>query len=62
MGLGTHQTEDELVASVTNKEPKMVFLMKTKVEIFFLKRIGRKIQCPNLFVVPHVNTGGGLAL
>ena len=40
----------------------MVFLMETKVEKFILERVGRKIQYPNLFVVPHVNTGGGLAL
>ena len=45
-----------------NKDPKMVFLMETKVEKYVLERVGRKIQYPNLFVVPRVNTGGGLAL
>ena len=40
----------------------MVFLMETKVEKYVLERLGRKIQYPNLFVVPRVNIGGGLAL
>jgi len=40
----------------------MVFLMETKVEKYVLERIGKKIQYTNLFVVPHHNTGGGLAL
>lgn len=61
-GLRNPYIEDELVALVTNKDPKMVFLMETKVEKCVLEWIGRKIQCPNLFVVPRVNTGGGLVL
>ena len=61
-GLGNPQTEDELVAMVHNKDPKLVFLMETKVEKVFLERIGRKIQFSNLFVVPCHNIGGGLAL
>ena len=40
----------------------MVFLMETKVEKYVLEKVGRKIKYPNLFVVPHVNTRGGLAL
>ena len=40
----------------------LVFLMETKVEKYVLERIGKKIQYTNLFVVPHRNTGGGLAL
>ena len=40
----------------------MVFLMETKVEKYVLECIGKKIQYTNLFVVPHHNTGGGLAL
>ena len=47
---------------VRNKDPKLVFLMETKVEKVVLDRIGRKIQFSNLFVVPRHNTGGGLAL
>ena len=61
-GLGNPQTEEELAALVSNKDPKMVFLMETKVEKTTMERIGRKMQFANIFVVPHVNTGGGLAL
>ena len=42
-GLGNPQTEDELVALVGNKDPKLVFLMETKVDKFVLERVGRKI-------------------
>ena len=61
-GLGNPQTEDELVAKVSNKDPKMVFLMETKSEKSTIERIGRKTQLTNTFVVPQVNNGGGLAL
>ena len=61
-GLGNPQTEDELVALVTTKDPKIVFLMETKAKKYILERVGRRIQFTNLFVVPRVNTGGGLAL
>ena len=61
-GLGNPQTEDELVALVTAKDPKLVFLMETKTEKYILERVGRRIQFTNLFVVPRVNTGGGLTL
>ena len=61
-GLGNPQIEDELVALVTTKDPKIVFLMETKVENFALDRIGRIIHFANLFFVPRVNLGGGLAL
>ena len=60
--LGNPQTKDELVAMVHNKDPKLVFLMETKVEKVVLERIGRKIQFSNLFVVPRHSIGGGLAL
>ena len=61
-GLGNPQTEDELVALVTTKDPIIVFLMETKVENFVLDRIGRRIHFVNLFLVPRVNSNGGLAL
>ena len=61
-GLGNPQTEDELVALVTTKDPKIVFLMETKVEKFSLEKIGRRIHFANLFFVSRVNSGGGLAL
>ena len=61
-GLGNPQIEDELVALVGNKDPKLFFLMKTKVDKFMLERVGRKIQKCNIFVVPRHNIRGGLAL
>lgn len=61
-GLENPQIEDELVALVHNKDPKLVFLMETKVDKAILERIGKKIQFSNLLVVPLHNTGGGLAL
>ena len=61
-GLGNPQTEDELIALVSNKDPKIVFLMETKLEKILMERIGRKMQSNNIFVVPHVNMAGGLAL
>ena len=60
--LGNPQTKNKPIALVTNKDPKMIFLMETKVEKIVLERIGRKIQSPNLFVVPRVYTGSGLVL
>ena len=61
-GLGNPQTEDEVVALVTTKDPKLVFLMETKVDKPILERVGRRIQFTNLFFVPRINSGGGLAL
>ena len=62
-GLGNLQTKEEFAALVSNKDPKMVFLMETKVgKKNTMERIGRKMQFANIFVVPCVNTGGGLAL
>ena len=61
-GFENLQTEDELAAMVSNKDPKMVLWMETKVEKTTLERIGRKMQFANIFVVPRVNTSGGLAL
>ena len=61
-GLGNPQTEDDLVALVGNKDPKMIFLMETKCEKSTIERIGIKTQFSNNFVVLRVNNGGGLAL
>ena len=47
---------------MTTKDPKIVFLMETKVEKFVLDRIGRRIHFANLFFFPRVNSGGGLVL
>ena len=61
-GLRNLQTEDEIATLVSNKNPKMVFLMETKLEKNNMERIGRKTKFANIFVIPHVNTSGGLAL
>ena len=61
-GLGNPQTEEELVALISKKDPKIVFLMETKVEKVTIERICRKLKFVNFFVVPRVNQGGGLAL
>ena len=61
-GFGNSQTEDEVVALVTAKDPKLVFLMETKADKPILERVGRRIHFTNLFFVPRVNSGGGLAL
>ena len=42
-GLGNPQTEDELVALVTAKDPKIVFLMETKAKKYILERVGSRI-------------------
>lgn len=60
--LGNPQTEDELIALVGNKDPKLVFLMEKKVDKVVLEQVGGKIQKSNIFVVPRHNIGGGLAL
>lgn len=36
--------------------------METKVEKPTIERIGRKMQFANIFLLPHLNRGGGLAL
>ena len=46
----------------TTKDLKLVFLMETKADKPTLERVGRRIHFTNLFFVPHVNTGGSLAL
>lgn len=60
--LGNPQTEDELIALVGNKDPKLVFLMEKKVDKVVLERVGGKIQKSNIFVVLRHSIGGGLAL
>ena len=43
-GLGNPQTEVELADLVGKKDPKMVFLMETKVDKEVIERISRKMQ------------------
>ena len=58
-GLGNPQIEDGLVALVGNKDPKLVFLMETKVEKVVLERVGRKIQKSNILWFPGIILGVG---
>ena len=61
-GLGNPQIEDKVIVLVRIKDPKLVFLMETRVEKVILERIGHKIQFGNLFVVARHNIKGDLAL
>ena len=47
---------------VSSKDPKIIFLMETKVGREVIVRISRKMQYNNHFVVLRHNRGGGLAL
>ena len=46
-GLRNPQTEDEVVALVTTKDPKLVFLMETKINKPTLERVGKRIHFTN---------------
>ena len=61
-GIGNPQTVDKLVTLVSRKDPKMVFLMETKVDREVIEKVRWKIQFAHMFVVPCPNQGGGLAL
>ena len=56
-GLGNPQTEGELVDLVNKKDPKMIFLMETKVDKEVIERICRRLQYSNSFVVPRISRG-----
>ena len=58
-GLGNPQTDAELADLVSKKDPKMVFLMETKVDTDVIEKISRKMQYKNYFAVPRHNRGGG---
>ena len=60
-GLGNPQTEDELVALVSNKDPKLAFLMETKAKKKVLEKIHQRIQFAHMFVVSCPSQGRGLA-
>ena len=42
--------------------PSIVFLMETKSREGYLKKLFAKLHLENVFIVPRINTGGGLAL
>jgi len=58
-GLRNPQTEAELADLVGKKDPKVVFLMETKVDKEVIERISRKMQYNFFFLVPRHNRGGG---
>ena len=62
MDLGTHRQKLNLLTWSGKKDPKMVFLMETKVDKEVIERISHKLQYKIFFVVPYHNRGGGLAL
>ncbi|KAL0009437.1 hypothetical protein SO802_010939 [Lithocarpus litseifolius] len=61
-GLGNPQTEAKLADLVGKKDPKVVFLIETKVDKEIIERISCKMQYKFFVVVPRHNRGGGLAL
>jgi len=61
-GLGKSHAVLELTEMVKKYSPNMVFLMETRSKEGYLKNLCRKIHMENLFIVPHHNTGCGLAL
>ncbi|KAL4632173.1 hypothetical protein ACB092_04G033300 [Castanea dentata] len=61
-GLGQTRAVLELTELVKKHSPTIVFLMETKAKDDFLKRLCSKLQFDNFFIVPRINTGGGLVL
>ena len=61
-GLGNPRRVHELSDLVRAKDPKLVFLMKTKKKNAYLKRLRCHLGFNNLFIVPRRNLSGGLAL
>lgn len=57
-GLRNPQIEAELFDLVGKKDPKMVFLMETKIDKKVIVRISHKMQYRNYFVASHHNEGG----
>ena len=57
-GLGNPQTEAELADLVGKKDPKMVFLMETKVDKEVIERISHKLQY-KIFLLSHAIIGEG---
>ena len=55
--LGNPQTEGELVDLVNKKDPKMIFLMETKVDKEVIEIICQRLQYSNSFVVPRISRG-----
>ena len=61
-GLGNPLIVKALQKVVLEKDPILVFLMETKLEVSEMDEIKRKIERQQCLVVPNVQHGGGLAL
>lgn len=61
-GLGQPRAIPELTALVRKYSLSILFLMETKAKEPFLKNLKNKLQLENVFIIPRVNSGGGLAL
>ena len=61
-GLGQSQAVRELTDLVNSKTSSIVFLMETCSMKKFLECLPCDLKQDNLFIVPRVNTRGGLAL
>lgn len=51
MGLGTHRQKRNSLLFVSNKDPKLAFLMETKAEKEVLEKFHRRIQFAHMFFV-----------
>ena len=61
-GLGQTRAVLELTNLVKMYAPSIVFLMETKSREGYLKKLCAKLHLENVFIVPRINTSGGLAL
>ena len=61
-GLGQTRAVLELIELVKKYGPTIVFLMETKAKDDVLKRLCSKLHFDNFFIVPRINTSGGLVL
>ena len=61
-GLGIPKAIQELRYLLSEKDPKVIFLSKTKLDKDEFRRLMRKLNFQNGFKVPRIGLGGGLAL
>ena len=61
-GLGIPEAVQELHYLLSEEDPKVIFLSKTKLDKDGFRRLMRKLNFQNDFEVPRIGFGGGLAL
>jgi len=59
-GLRQIRAIPELTELMKKYGPTIIFLMETKAKNDVLKRLCSKLQFDNFFIVPRINTSGGL--